>query len=465
MPPWTSPPRTVPAGSRRFPEHETLKPQLRALLAHAADGGHGSVLATLPKLDAPGTTAPESEATGAVGQRVGAYRLVRLLATGGMGSVWLAERADGLVQRPAALKLPHGAWAPAGFSERVAQERQILASLNHPNIARLYDAGVTLKGQPYMALEYVDGLHIDAYVRERGLDVPGRLRLFLQVADAVAHAHAHLVVHRDLKPSNILVAADGQIRLLDFGIARLLEDGEAKESDLTRQSGRALTVAYASPNRSRARRSAWPPTSTRSAWCSSSCSPVSGPTAPARDSRGAMEDAVLHSEPLRPSDVAIDARRRRVLRGDLDTIVLKALKKSAADRYPTVQAFADDVERYLDGRPVRAQKDGRLYRFRKFLGRHRLAVSVAAVALAALLTGLGLASPASHGRDRRRRWPAPRPRPQSGYPSSWSSCSRSTTRARRAATRSPLASCSTTARGGSKISSPASPSCERGSCA
>src|SRR5262249_55195119 len=157
---------------------------------------------------------------------VGSYRLLREIGAGGMGSVWLAERVDGLLKRPVALKLPHGIWR-AGLSERMAHEREIVASLNHPHIARLYDAGLTAYGQPYLAFEYVEGKALDVHCEAGRMRMDARLRLFLQVVAAVSHAHANLVVHRDLKPSNILVTSDGQVRLLDFGIAKLLDENRS----------------------------------------------------------------------------------------------------------------------------------------------------------------------------------------------------------------------------------------------
>ena len=178
--------------------------------------------------------------------RVGPYRILERIGEGGMGTVWRAERRDGMIKRPVALKLPRGSWPRRGLHARLARERDILSALEHPNIARLYDAGLAEDGQPYLALEYVEGVPIDRYVEDAGLDLRARLRLFLQVTDAIAHAHAKLIVHRDLKPSNILVTADGQVRLLDFGIAKLLED-EGGGPPLTQIIGAALTPEYASP--------------------------------------------------------------------------------------------------------------------------------------------------------------------------------------------------------------------------
>jgi eukaryotic-like serine/threonine-protein kinase len=172
---------------------------------------------------------------------------LRQLGEGGMASVWLAERVDWAEQRRVALKLPHGAWRRAGLVERFARERAIVATLEHPHIARLYDAGITPSGQPWLALEHVDGEPIDRWCDAHAQGVVGRLALFLQVCEAGAHAHARLIVHRDIKPSNVLVDAAGQVRLLDFGIAKLLQGDSAVETELTREAGRALTPEYAAP--------------------------------------------------------------------------------------------------------------------------------------------------------------------------------------------------------------------------
>jgi serine/threonine-protein kinase len=225
------------------PEHERLKPALRALLLRSG-GVETAWLATLPRGDAALPAVDESDlAAGAV---VGPYRLLRELGVGGMGAVWLAERADGSLKRQVALKLPRTSWT-RGLAERLARERDILAALEHPHIARLYDAGTDAQGRPFLALEYVEGQPIDVYCRERSLNTKARLALLLQVAQAVAFAHSRLVIHRDLQPSNILVTADGAVRLLDFGIAKLMEGDRTEETQLTQLAGRALTLDYASP--------------------------------------------------------------------------------------------------------------------------------------------------------------------------------------------------------------------------
>jgi serine/threonine-protein kinase len=192
-------------------EHEALKPRLRAMLDDASTTGVEAFLATLPKLrdDLLAEDGGLSLGAGRAGTMVGPYRLVREIASGGQGSVWLADRPDGLVNRPVAIKLPVGLAFRPDLAERLARERDILAGLAHPHIARLYDAGVTPDGEPYLALEYVDGTPIDRFCADRDLDVTARVRVFLQVVRAVAYAHGQLVIHRDLKPSNVLVTGDG----------------------------------------------------------------------------------------------------------------------------------------------------------------------------------------------------------------------------------------------------------------
>lgn len=394
---------TLPPGERAAwveglddARHAALKPRLRSLLAHAGDavdGPPGTVarlLETLPKVETGEFAAP-LQTTAPPAQRIGPYRLIRELGSGGMATVWLAERGDMLQRRQVALKLPHGAWKRAGLAERLAREREILATLEHPHIARLYDAGVAEDGQPWLALEWVDGERIDAYVRRKGLDVPARLRLFLQVVRAVAHAHAQLVVHRDLKPGNILVTEAGEVKLLDFGIAKLLEQGVAAESELTREAGRALTPEYAAPEQILGR-----PIGTAAdvyALGVVLCELLAGqrPYRVARDSRAALEEAILHAEVPRPSTLSSPVDRR-MLKGDLDTIVLKALKKEPRERYATADALAEDIERWLAHRPVLAQPDSAMYRFAKFVRRNRLALGAGAVAGLALTVGAGVAA-------------------------------------------------------------------------
>jgi len=223
-------------------EDETLDTLLRELLDRPGGAETADLIGTLPALDRLPDVAQWQ-----AGAIVGPYRLLREIGRGGMGAVWLAERADGLVKRSVALKLPIVAVARDVLAERFARERDILASLTHRNIARLYDAGFAADGQPYLALEYVDGQPLTHYCDRHRLTVRHRLELFLQVLTAVQHAHANLALHRDLKPSNVLVTAQGEIKLLDFGIAKLMAEGSAQETALTQLSGRALTPDYAAP--------------------------------------------------------------------------------------------------------------------------------------------------------------------------------------------------------------------------
>jgi eukaryotic-like serine/threonine-protein kinase len=304
--------------------------------------------------------------------------------------VWLAERADGQLKRSVALKLPLVSWAP-GLAERLQRERDILAALDHPHIARLYDAGLDALGRPWLALEYVQGRPIDAFVRERGLSTREVLALLVQVCDALAHAHGRLVIHRDIKPSNVLVTEDGQVRLLDFGIAKLLEGERAEATALTRHAGAAMTPDYASPEQVRGE-----PLGTASDVYSLGVLAfelLTGrrPYTLARGSLGELEEAIAAADVPRASDVAERPAARRALRGDLDAVVHKALQKKPADRYAGPQALADDIERHLQGLPVLAQPDSRWYRLGKFARRHRAPLAGVALVIVALGGGLGVA--------------------------------------------------------------------------
>jgi tetratricopeptide (TPR) repeat protein/tRNA A-37 threonylcarbamoyl transferase component Bud32 len=369
------------------PEFAALKPHLRDLLSRADGLETDDFLNTLPKLDTDAREwAPPDARADQPGDEVGPYRLVRELGNGGMGTVWLAQRTDGLINRPVALKLPHGAWRRAGLAERMTREREILATLNHPNIARLYDAGIAADGQPYLALEYVEGRPIDAYCRDQRLEPSSCLALFVQVANAVANAHGKLIIHRDLKPANILVTADGQVRLLDFGIAKLLGEGQAKATKLTEFSGRALTPDYASPEQILGEFLTIASDIYSLGVILYELLSGRRPYKLKRDSRGALEDAIVQTEPALPSAVA-DRQRGNSLRGDLDTIVLKALKKNPQDRYPTVHALLDDIERYLSARPVLARPDSARYRVAKFVRRNKLVVATTLAIFLALVGG------------------------------------------------------------------------------
>ena len=341
--------------------------------------------------------------SGLIGKEFGPYRVLALLGHGGMGSVWLAERADGLFTRQVALKLIHPALKSRVTSERFAREREILASMNHPHIARLLDAGTAEDGQSYLALDYVAGTPLTTYCDEHNLSVHERLEVFRQILGAVQYAHAHLVIHRDLKPANVLVTEEGKVQLLDFGIAKLLSEGEAKETELTQLGGRALTPDYAAPEQILGA----PITTAADVYALGVMlyELLAGerPYKLKRESRGALEEAILEADPTPPSrtnfkEAAAVARATTakklasILRGDLDIIAMKALKKSPAERYATANAFGEDIERFLRGDVVLAQPDRLAYRALKFARRHWVGIAAASVLILTLVAGLAATS-------------------------------------------------------------------------
>ena len=369
-----------------------LAPTLRKLLARQASKETADLLERGPSFTLPAEVDSPTMAF-QCGDTVGPYRLLRELGHGGMGEVWQAERADGSLKRKVALKLPHVTWAPA-LAERFAREREILASLEHPNIARLYDAGLDPHGRPYMALEYVEGLPIDEFCKQRALPVEGRLRLLLQVADAVAFAHSRLVIHRDLKPGNILVTDDGQVRLLDFGIAKLMEGEATQETALTRVGGRALTLDYASPEQIRGEPIGTPSDVYSLAVVAFELLAGARPYKLKRQRAAELEEAIAHVDAPLASAVADEVTLKRQLAGDLDAILNKALKKSAAARYPTIDALAQDWRRHLEGHAVSARPDTLTYRLNRLLQRHRVPVAAAAITVAAFGLALGVGATA-----------------------------------------------------------------------
>jgi serine/threonine-protein kinase len=383
-------------------EDASLADDLEALLARHEDlddafPGHGpAVFTAAPPL---------------AGQVVGAYTLRAQIGQGGMGSVWLAERSDGRYEGVAAVKLLNAALAGREGEARFRREASILARLRHPHIAHLIDAGVSAIGQPYLVLERVDGERIDRYCDARRMGVDARVRLFLGVLDAVAHAHANLVVHRDIKPSNVLVAADGRVKLLDFGIAKLLEaEGAGELTALTREGHSALTPEYAAPEQL----TGGDVTTATDVYALGVLLYLlltgRHPTVREASSPAELIRAIVDTDPLRVSDaVTVErdtvppaeraARRgstprrlRGALRGDLDNVVARALKKRPEERYASAEAMADDLRRFLDHQPVRARPDSLGYRTQKFVGRHRLVLGAAAVAVAALAAGAAVAA-------------------------------------------------------------------------
>lgn len=340
-----------------------------------------------------------------VGASLGPYKLLRPIGEGGMGSVWLAERSDGRFERKVAIKFLHFAVVSPGAAERFKREGKILGQLAHPHIAELIDAGVTGRGEPYLVLEYVAGKQIDEYCDEHRLGVDARVELFLDVAGAVAHAHAHLIVHRDIKPSNVLVSSEAVVKLLDFGIAKLLggDAGSGAATQLTMDGGLALTPQFAAPEQV----TGGSITTATDVYALGVLLYVlltgQHPAGPGPHSPADLVKAITEVDPQKPSDVfastdadreavtekrgASSERLRRQLLGDLDTIIGKALKKDPRERYASVTAFEGDLRRYLKHEPISAHPDTFSYRAGKYIRRHRLTLSLASVALLATIAG------------------------------------------------------------------------------
>jgi len=380
---------------RRDPE---IAIELRELLEPAPDSAAERILTGADELANRFSALPEAEQS-LVGRRFGPYCVRSLIGHGGMATVWLAERVDGQFARRVALKLAQRAFMTQGLTERLLRERAILASLDHPNIARLYDAGVAEAGHPYLALEYVAGVPLTTYCDNQQLSVRARLDVFDQVLSAVHYAHAHLVIHRDLKPSNILVTVQGRVCLLDFGIAKLFTADPADETELTQLTGRALSLAYAAPEQI-----AGTPITIAADIYSLGVMLYEllvgqRPYRLPRHSRGALEEAILWTDPTSLTRAPLDEtaatvrststrRLARTVRGDLNTIVLKALQKLPRDRYATVDALREDLRRWRAGEPVLAQPNSLLYRTRKFIRRHWVGVAVGTAFALTLLAGL-----------------------------------------------------------------------------
>lgn len=375
-------------------QEAALADELQALLAREAglDGAGFLASPVLPRQLAQ------------TGQTLGAYTLEQEIGRGGMGSVWSARRTDGRFEGRVAIKFLASGLFGQGNAGRFAREGQILARLAHPHIARLLDAGVTPDGaQPYLVLEYVeDGEPIDRHCQRLQLDARARVRLFLDVLAAVAHAHNRLILHRDLKPSNILVDRQGSVKLLDFGIAKLLQkDGDDKAdagaaTELTRQAGRAFTPNYAAPEQVQGDEV----TTATDVYALGVLLYLllgdSHPTAPNQPTASQLEQlrTLVEVEPRRLSELLRGQGNKagaRELRGDLDTIVAKALKKTPAQRYANAADLAEDLRRWLNHEPITARPDSRAYRLRKFLRRHRVGVAAGSLAALGLSAGIGLA--------------------------------------------------------------------------
>jgi serine/threonine protein kinase/tetratricopeptide (TPR) repeat protein len=392
---------------------DSMRAEVERLLA--AHDRAGDFIASPAIARITGSTSGDNDPA-VVGQTFGPYRVLREIARGGMGAVYLAERVDGEFERRVALKLIKRGMDTDLVLQRFRAERQILATLEHPNIARLLDGGSTDDGRPYFIMEYIEGQPIDEYADANRLSIRERLALFLEVCSAVEYAHRHLVVHRDIKPANVLVTTDGVPKLLDFGIAKVLDSND-DQSTGTITAVRLLTPEYASPEQVEGRRA----TVTSDVYSLGVVlyRLLTGQSPYRLDSHDPMTvaDAVRTHDPERPSTAVsqttstIDrrvrhldedraratnagsiARLRQELRGDLDTIVLMALRKEPDRRYRSVADFADDLGRHLGGQPVRARRDRLGYRAAKFLRRNRTPVLASTIAVATLVLGVGIAA-------------------------------------------------------------------------
>jgi serine/threonine protein kinase len=405
--------RALPADEwQAWAASSALSPADQAVLLKCLADEQGA-LGDLGSSDASGTPAgPETPEALNPGDLVGPWRLVRELGQGGMSVVWLAQAAQTSatatdVAQTVALKIPHAGPGQALLAQRLQRERAILSSLKHPHIARLLDTGLSPHGLPYLALEFVEGHNLLSHASQARLGVTERLALMQQVLQAVQHAHNQLVLHRDLKPANILVTPLGQVKLLDFGIAKLLSGTTAESTELTRAGGHVLTPDYAAPEQ------------IQGATLSTATDVYAlgvvlyelltgqRPYRLPRGTRGALEQAILSTDPVAPSECWLEAdadalqraqafgssprRLRQALSGDLDVIILKALSKSPERRYPTADALAQDLERHLRQEPIWARGDSRWYRTRRFMARHALVLGATFAVVAALGVGLGLA--------------------------------------------------------------------------
>ncbi|AKJ31114.1 serine/threonine kinase [Caldimonas brevitalea] len=371
--------------ARLAAHNSTLAEDLRSLLDAAA--------ASRTLLDQPAATVDRVENVRRIGQQLGPYRIVALIDRGGMGEVYRAERFDGQYEQQVAIKLLRDSVDREHAVSRFQIERQILASLDHPHLAKIFDGGVTEDGQPYFVMELVNGEPIDLYAQRRRLSIEERLRLFRTVCAVVHHAHGKGVIHRDLKPSNILVTDDGVVKLLDFGIAKRLAPTDHPKRTSTSTAQGILTLAYSSPEQVQGRE-VGPASDVYSLGVVlyrllSGSSPY---LAAQTNSDYELAKAICDEEPTRPSKAVSDRELRARLAGDLDAVVLKALRKDPALRYASAEQLADDVLRHLEKLPVYARSGAWTYRTGRFVLRHRFAVAAVLIANLAMVGGLTFAT-------------------------------------------------------------------------
>jgi hypothetical protein len=376
---------------------EDLKRELESLLACDAPG---QPLVEIPAEFVASCSENHDSNPDMAGRRIGPYRLISLIGHGGMGAVYLCVRDDDQYQKQVAVKLLKRGMDTDFMLSRFRQERQILANLEHPFIARLMDGGATEDGLPYFVLEYVDGVPITKYCAEQNLSIPERLRLFRLVCEAVQYAHQNLVVHRDLKPSNILTTKEGIPKLLDFGIAKVLSPDLAGEVTFTQREFRMLTPDYASPEQIKGL-----PIATTSDIYSLGAVlyELLTSTRPHVFQSGSLTDVehvICEVDPEKPS-VAADKTLKRQLSGDLDNIVLIAMRKEPQRRYASVAELSEDLRRHMEARPIVAHEDRWTYRAGKFIRRNRLAVGAALLVAASLIVGIITTTIQAHRAERR----------------------------------------------------------------
>ena len=384
--------------------HPQLVLTLRKMLAAHDRAECLQELETVPKL----ASAPPQSSNFVALAQIGPFALIRLLGRGGMGEVWLARQTDGRIEREVALKLPTNDLQSDIWRQRFHRERDILAKLAHPNIARLFDAGVSdveeSRGQPYLAMEFVEGLSVTDYVSAQQSTIDARLKLFRQILAAVAHAHRHLVVHRDLKPANILIDQSGQVKLLDFGIAKLIDDGTEANAgaNLTQVGGRVMTLRYAAPEQiSDGAISTATDTYALGVILHELLTGLS-PYRAVREGKALREAVLLNDETVPASMLTMSgevaAERKlasakhlsRKIAGDLDAIILKAMRRNPAERYASVEQFDADIARHLDHRPVKARAGTWRYLAGRFVARHKLPIAAAAVVLLTMVAGVAM---------------------------------------------------------------------------
>ena len=411
------------AQAAQLQQLSTVDPGLHARLVRllsAALAENNSLVIMQPALSGMRMLEHAATVTLTPGQLLAGYSLIRELGRGGMSVVWLAERADGAIRRQVALKLPLFLFSSPVETERFAREKDVLAELTHPHIARLYDAGVAEHGQPFIVLEFVDGFPITQWCDDHGLSMNARLQLFLQVLDAVDHAHKHLIVHRDLKPSNIMVDTRGEVKLLDFGIAKLLPDSTSglEVTQLTQHDGRALTPLYAAPELLNGQKVSiltdiFALGVVLQELLAGTAYPGNAGSAPSvmqvlemlgQGNRVQASETAIDGEVARKRGLPNAKRLKSALAGDLDTIIHKATRHVPVERYGSIEHFAEDVRRFLADRPIAARRPGLSYSARLFFRRHRGAsLSVGAGVLGALIALVVAANQYAQSREQEAR--------------------------------------------------------------